>query len=63
MGIKLRVKATKEFKFYRNQVLGLSKKDFRALQAGQSVEIEEKLINKYPELFIKDEKKVVKNGS
>ena len=55
------VKATKEFKNYRCIVLGLDKKDFRALQAGKAVKVDKEIINKFPGLF-KEEKKAVKNG-
>ena len=55
------VKATKLFKDYRCVVLGLEKKDYRALQAGKAVKVDKEIINKFPKLF-KEEKKAVKNG-
>ena len=56
-------KATELFKHYRNAVLGLDKKDFRALQAGKAVNVDKELIDKYPYLFEEVSKtKEVKNG-
>jgi len=55
------VKATKLFKTYRCAVLGLDKKDYRALQAGKAVKVDKKIIDKYPQCFAKV--KVVKNGN
>lgn len=52
------VKATPEFATYRNQVLGLPKKDFRALQDGKPKEIKKELYEKYPMIF-----QEVKNGN
>ena len=52
------VKATNEFKTYRNQVLKLDKKDFRKLQKGKAVKISKELVAKYPAIF-----KEVKNGN
>lgn len=48
----MKVKASEKFKDYRNKVLGLDKKDFRALQQGKIVDIEKKLIDKHPRAFI-----------
>lgn len=53
----MKVKATDEFKHYRNAVLGLDIKDFRALQAGKVVDVKSELIKKYPQIF-----KEVKDG-
>ena len=53
---KLMVKASKEFKDYRCQVLGLQKKDFRDLQAGKAVKVDDKILKKYPQCFIKEKK-------
>ena len=56
----MKVKATKEFNDYRCNVLGLDKKDFRALQAGKVVEVKSELVKKYPQIFKVD--KGVKDG-
>ena len=52
-----KVKATEEFLNYRNAVLGLPKKDFRALKAGKIVSIPVSLYKKNPGLY-----KGVKDG-
>ena len=61
----MKVKAKEDFKYYRCNVLGLEKKDFRALQAGKIVDIDKELYNKYSYLYeIQKEaqKEVKKNG-
>jgi len=50
------VKASALFKDYRNQVLGLPKKDYRDLQAGKLVKVDEKILKKYPQCFVKGDK-------
>jgi len=59
------MKATKLFKQYRNAPLGLPKEDYRALQRGEDVKVDPEVVEKYPLLFEKSEKKKVevKNGS
>ena len=54
------MKATEEFKKYRCAVLGISKKDFRDLQAGKDVDVDPKIVKKYPLAFTKGEKNVNK---
>lgn len=51
MGV-IKVKATDEFKTYRNQVLGLSKKHFRLLQEGKEILIAKNIYDKYSKIFI-----------
>lgn len=53
------MKATEEFKNYRCVVLGISKKDFRELQAGKDVDVSSAVVAKFPNLF----KKEIKHGS
>ena len=53
-------KATKLFNQYRNKVLGLPSKDFRALQSGKAVSVPAELLSKYPQLFQEDKKEVKK---
>ncbi len=47
----MKVKATGKFKDYTNAVLKLDKKDFRALQAGKTVEIPKNKIDDYPHIY------------
>ena len=54
----MKVKASVKFNTYRCVALGLDKKDFRALQAGKTVDIEKKLVEKHPRAFIE-----VKDGN
>jgi len=54
-------KATELFKDYRNAVLKLDKKDFRALQDGKAVDIKKEIVDKYPYLF--EKVKEVKHGN
>lgn len=51
------VKANNNFKDLRNLVLGLEKKDFRALQAGKEVEITKSLYDKFKKYFLSVEPK------
>jgi hypothetical protein len=53
----IKVKATSLFADYRNFVLKLSKKDYRALQAGEEAVINRDVFSKYSHLF-----KEIKNG-
>jgi len=55
------IKATKEFKFYRNMALGLSNKDYRSLQVGKSIKVDDKIVKKYPQCF--EQIKAVKDGT
>ena len=55
----MKVTAKDNFKTLRNKVIGLPIKDFRALQAGQSVEIKEELYTKFKNFLNKE----VKDGS
>ncbi len=61
------VKATKEFKDYRCIVLEIEKKDYRKLQAGEAVKVDQKIIDKYPHLFSEidslKKEKAVKHGN
>jgi len=54
----MKVKAEEDFKYYRNMVLKLDKKDFRALKAGKIVDINKSKIDDYPYLY-----KEVKDGN
>ena len=47
------MKATKLFKQYRNAVLGLPLEDYRDLQAGKDVKVDDKIVKKFPQLFTK----------
>jgi hypothetical protein len=49
---KIKVKAGERFNFYRNKVLDLPVKDFRALQAGKEVEVLKSIVDKHPKAFI-----------
>jgi hypothetical protein len=53
----LKVKATQLFRMYRNKVLGLPKKDFDALGQGKEVEVDDKIVKKWPKLFAKEVKR------
>ena len=55
------VKATADLFKYRNLVLGLSKKQFRDLQAGKVVKISESDFDKYPKCYVEIKEK--NNGS
>ena len=55
------VKATADLFRYRNQVLGLPKKQFRDLQAGKTVKIDDEDFNKYPRCYVEIKEK--KDGS
>ena len=57
----MKVTANENFKHYRNAVLGLDLKDFRALQKGKIVDIPQKVLDKCPAAFI--ETKELKDGS
>ena len=59
----MKVTASENFKHYRNAVLGLDKKDFRALQAGKVVDVKADIVKKYNTAFIKNLKEGVKDGS
>jgi len=48
---KIKVKAGERFNFYRNKVLDLPGKDFRALQAGNEVEVLKSIVAKHPKAF------------
>jgi len=50
--VKMKVKATADFFFYRNQVLELPKQKFRDLQAGKVVEISGDDFKKYPKCYV-----------
>lgn len=54
--VKLK-EVTADLTGYRNAVLKLPKKDFRALQAGKKVKIPQSIADRFPDLF-----KGVKNG-
>ena len=43
----IKVKANESFQEYRNKVLGLPKKDFRALQRGDIVPVSREFFRKY----------------
>ena len=63
----MKVKASRDFQFYRLMVFGgeMKKGDYRDLQAGKEVDVSESLIKKYPNIFEVDKppkKKEVKNG-
>ena len=60
MELKLKVKANKLFKFYRNASLKLDKKDYRKLQDGKVVDIPKSKYDEYPQIY--DEQLEVKNG-
>jgi hypothetical protein len=47
----LKVRANDSFKWYRNVVLKLDKKDFRALQAGKIVDLAKEQVDKYPHIY------------
>ena len=47
----MKVKATEQFKHYRNASLGLDKKDFRKLQAGKEVDIPKSKYDEYPHIY------------
>jgi len=47
----LKVKANDSFKWYRNVVLKLDKKDFRALQAGKIVDLKKEDVEKFPHIY------------
>jgi len=58
MDIKnIKVVAVEGFVQYRNQVLGLAKKDFRALQAGKEATIPLSTYEEYSKIFKKVEVK------
>ena len=60
----MKVKAKDDFRYYRNQVLGLDIKDFRNLKAGKIVDISKDKIDEYPYLYeiVKEVRQEVKNG-
>ncbi len=60
----MKVKASRDFENYRLFVFHgeMKKEDYRALQDGKTVDVSEKLIKKYPNIFEKSPKKEVKNG-
>jgi hypothetical protein len=60
----MKVKASKDFQYYRLAVFGkdMKKEDYRALQAGKEVEVFESLYKKYPNIFIKTSTKGVKSN-
>jgi len=60
----MKVKASKDFQFYRLMVFGseMKKEDYRALQAGKTVDVSESLLKKYPNIFDKPPNKEVKEG-
>ena len=61
----MKVTAGENFNQYRNIVLGLDKKDYRALQSGKIVEITKAQLDKCPNAYIevKNLKEEVKDGS
>lgn len=60
----MRVKATEQFKHYRNASLKLDKKDFRKLQAGKEVDIPKSKYDEYPHIYTQVKgAEEVKNGS
>ena len=50
-GKKIKVKAGERFNFYRNKVLGLPVKDFRALQSGKEIEVLQSIVDNHPKAF------------
>lgn len=50
----MKVKRTQLFRKYRNKVLGLPKKDFDDLGLGKAVEVDDKIVKKWPKLFAKE---------
>ena len=60
----MKVTAGKNFKQYRNAVLGLDKKDFRALQSGKVIDITKGQFEDCPDAYIeiKNLKEEVKDG-
>ncbi len=65
----MKVKASRDFQFYRLAVFGgdLKLDDYRALQAGKEIDVSESLIKKYPNIFEVNKeppkKKEVKDGN
>jgi glutathione peroxidase-family protein len=60
---KIKVKAGGRFNFYRNKVLGLPVKDFRALQAGREIEVLQSIVDNHPKAFeVIKKMEVKKNG-
>ena len=47
----MKVHANDSFKWYRNISLKLDKKDFRALQAGKTVDITKEQYESYPHIY------------
>jgi len=63
---KIKVKAGERFNFYRNKVLGLPVKDFRALQDGKEIEVLKTSYDNHPKAFdikVKTKVEEVKHGN
>lgn len=58
----MKVTAGKNFNQYRNKVIDLDLKDFRALQKGEIVEVSKEKVKKFPSAF-KEVKDVSANKS
>lgn len=48
----MKVKATIDFRSYRNASLKLPKADFRKLQAGKVVDIPKNKVDEHPEIYV-----------
>lgn len=59
---KIKVKAGGEFHHYRNKVLGLPVKDFRALQDGKTLLVDRSIYDNHPKAF-EEVKGEIKNGN
>jgi glutathione peroxidase-family protein len=59
----MKVTASENFKHYRNSVLGLDAKDFRALQSGKVVDVKNEIVKNFNAAFIEVKKLEATDGS